>query len=142
MKSTAAFNLSRVPLTPNAKKDPQSYTTPWPVENRKPNPITADKNRNLGSRLFRRYHNGRLDVRWAKGIVREALYKSNCGIPLTEHEAVAVSVIYPEVRFDGLPKKVVDLKAKLSDSEICIIRCALDKEVAARQQSWNSGHDF
>lgn len=139
MKSTAALNLSRVPLTPNKKGQ---CTTQWPVENRKSHLLKPPENRTLGTRLFRRYHNGRLDILWAKGIVREALYKSNCGIPLTELEAVSISAIYPEIRFDGLPKKIVDLKAKLSKSEIDEIRIAMDREVSHRKHSWNSGHDF
>jgi len=136
MQSFAAINLTRIPLNMRAPK------TQWPVENRASHLIVPESTRNIGSRLFRRYHNGRLDMGWAKGIVREALFKSSRGIPLTELEACAVSAVYPEIRFEGLPKAIVDIKARLSQSEADSLRTSLEREVEVSRLALGSGYDF
>ena len=108
---------TRVPINRQLVK-----TTPWPVANRPANISKPVPSRNYGTGLFRRYPDGTIDLNYAKGYVEDAKRKLEKGIPLQELEAVALSAVYPNVHFDGLPKSVVNIKGRLTSQEAESIR--------------------
>ncbi len=119
--SKAGLNLSKVPLNMRARMT----TTQWPVKNRPVGPQLQSPSRNYGNGLFRRYPDGQVDIGWAKSVVDEGLRKSSAGIPLTENEALAVTSVFPSVRFEGLPPDIVAVKAFLKPTERVRIQKAL-----------------
>ena len=116
--------LERVPLNMR----PKNTTTQWPMANRPANISVAPDSRNYGTGLFRRYPNGEIDYKYAKGFVEDALCKMKLGIALTELQAASISAVFPDKVFKGLPKSIVRLKAYLSAEEARCLRGMLEYE--------------
>jgi len=117
-------------------------TSNWPFENRPTGSIVpSQESRNIGHGLWRRYPNGAIDIGYAKGIVQEALRKSNLGIALTEFEALAMSSVLG-FKFQNLPESVVRVKAPLSNDEALLLRTAIENDYRLARQSMASSGLF
>lgn len=114
-----------VPLHLQVKRPPMHQGAPGftqPRDNRRiPGRIQPDA-RNVRKGPFRRYLDGRLDIDGAQFHVQEGLRKSQAGIPLTEHEALAVMAVFPDREYRGISKNDVRLKARLSEREKSLLR--------------------
>ena len=134
----AAPNLSRIPIN----QRPAARTTAWPVENRPMKSFLPSDSRNYGNGLFRRYPNGELDYGWAKSVVEESIRKSKIGLPLTENEALALSTLFPNFAFKGLPSGIVDIKARLSAAEKDKLRQTISHGALVVLSSMSGGSSF
>lgn len=118
-------NLAHVPL--HLRRCLQTSTWPSPPSPQY-QPQLPLPSRNYGNGLFRRYATGALDVDWAKGLVLEARRKVKAEIPLQEVEALALSAVFPQLEFEGLPREIVAVKAFLTPSERFAIQCKIQCE--------------
>ena len=94
-----------------------------------------------GNVMFRRYLNGALDFDYAIGKVLEAVHKLKEGVPLSQPEEVALSVVYPSV-FSYVDPGVVDsvrsVNLKLSLEETSLIALKVSAKLA-EELNWNAG---
>jgi hypothetical protein len=123
-------DLARVPMKDRARYQ----TTQWPVGNRPTEVIMQPESRNIGHTVWRKYPNGQIDYRDVMSHVVEAKRRFR-EAPINEVDALMLSSVYPE--FDlGIDRKIVELKAPLSQQDRTLIRAMVEKaerELALRQ---------
>jgi len=97
-----------------------------------------------GNELFRRYLDGRLDIKYAVHKVVDALHKyREHAVPLYTQELVALQILFPEVISDGLidpsmVSAVAGVNVKITPQERELIRIKVASHIA-EEINWNAG---
>lgn len=117
--------LDKIPLKLRARY----MRTKWPAQDRPEYATAPPSSRNIGHTLWRRYPNGSLDFRYAFQFIVEALRRFKEAPVINEVDALAISSVYPNIRFDNLPKEIVKIKAYLTPDEIKQLKEAVKQNV-------------
>lgn len=104
-------------------------TSENPGPERSIHPLVLPQSRNVGNTIWRRYPNGSLDGRDAMSKLRECLRRYNSGVPINEGDALVLSSVYPEYRFQNITPEIIRIKAFLTPDE------------AKRLQDWSDRLD-
>jgi len=123
------MNVKTTDYPPNPKLEgmslklrERSRITEWPTPQRPVLLSTLPEARNVG-RAFRRYADGTLCIDDAVLKLKHLVGKFNDRVaPLHEHEALLVSAVFPDVTFENLPKRIVEIKAPLTTNERSLIQ--------------------
>lgn len=92
-------------------------TTEWPAKNRPDAISVLPQDRNIGNIVWRRYPDGKLDFRNAMQKLIEALRRYKEGPVINEIDALIISSVLPNIRFESLPPEIVEKKAPLLPEE-------------------------
>ena len=85
----------------------------------------VDVNRVSGNQVFRRYHDGTLDIENAKNVIVDVVEKAKGGVwPLTDLDRLILSVAFPSVfNFEDpfLAAKIRTAQVNLSEDEVRLV---------------------
>lgn len=109
------------------------YThTAWPAQNRKDPVSVLPQSRNQGNIVWRRYPDGELDFTYAMQMVIEALRRYKEGPVINEIDALIITSVLPNIKFESLPRKIVDEKAPLLPEEAKQLREVVREQLTDR----------
>lgn len=116
-------DLSKMSL----KRRQHHVTSMQDIARKRMPPSLLPESRNIGQSIWRRYLNGTLDFYQSLPQLVEAVRKYNENEYLNEVDALTITSVYPEVKFDGLDKFVVDRKAYLDVMERDLLRKLMEE---------------
>ena len=97
-----------------------------------------------GNEMFRRYLDGRLDIKYAVDKVVDAVHRyKEKDIALYTQEAVSLQILFPGAGFDGgvdpaMANAVAGVNLKLTPQEIALIRFRVASHLA-EEMNYNAG---